>query len=216
MTHENDFPELEDSKRQKFFKILMGVILGLLIVLMVIPYYAVKLDPSPSVIPSPEQVLSSNTIIPEVNVSSRVDYRTLIKPVEPQVKFLADSIVSKACNSGEKICHAKALYYYVRDNTDYVSDPISAEYVEHPLEVAVSQAADCESGAILLAALMESIGVDAQLVFIPQHAFVRIKLDDASQRYVQPDGWIYLDWTCKSCSFSEVPNNNIEKIYLEV
>jgi len=57
---------------------------------------------------------------------------------------------------------------------------------------------------------MSAVGIESQLVLIPRHAYLRIKVEDASKRY-ERNGWIYLDWTCKNCEFGEIPLNNIGK-----
>ena len=65
---------------------------------------------------------------------------------------------------------------------------------------------DCESGTILLASLLGAIGIDSEIVVIPNHALLKIKLDGASNRY-KIDNYIYLDWTCNNCKFGEVSLN---------
>lgn len=56
-----------------------------------------------------------------------------------------------------------------------------------------------------------------ELVFIPGHAFLRIKLDKALKRYKVGE-WIYLDWTCKTCRFGEIPlqSRNKEMGFMDV
>ncbi len=114
-------------------------------------------------------------------------------------------------------------WYFVSDNFDYVIDPVNKEYVETPQESLFAGAMDCDGHAVLLAALQESIGINAELVFIPSHVFVRIQLPEASKRYKnykkdKEDHWVYLDTTCKSCSFGELPlqDTNKQQTYLEV
>jgi len=111
-------------------------------------------------------------------------------------------VVSLACE-GNQICQAKALYYFVRDNLQYVKDPVNFEYVEDPKTCLAVKTGDCESGTILLASLLGSIGINSEVVVIPRHALLKIKLDDASNRY-KINNYIYLDWTCSNCRFGEV------------
>ena len=56
------------------------------------------------------------------------------------------------------------------------------------------------SGAILLASLLGAIGLDYELVFIPRHVFLKVRLKNALKRYKVGD-YVYLDWTCKNCKF---------------
>jgi len=210
--------ELEFEEKKPWYKgpikYILAAFLVLIIIAMIVPHYAVTLDPEPQNIPALAQVLPLNMEIP-ANTSQ--NYQELVKPSDPIIKQIADKIASQSCKES-KICQAKAIYYFTRDNINYVSDPIGTEYLEDPREVLATAAADCESGAILLASLQEAIGIDAQLVFIPGHAFVRIQLDKARAKYKQPDGYIYLDWACNTCEFGEIPYKNIkeEKQILEV
>lgn len=189
-------------------KIILSLFLILIIVFWYIPNYAVKLDPHPSRIPSIVEVLPNNIQLENktVQINNRDDYLKLINPSDPIIKQTADKIAAISCE-GKRICQAKAVYYFVRDNFDYISDPVNREYVEDPKEVLVKGGADCESGTILLANLLESIGIVTEMVFIPQHAFLRIKLPEASKRY-KIDDWVYLDWTCDNCEFGEIPLKN--------
>jgi len=109
------------------------------------------------------------------------------------------------------VCHAKAIYYFVRDNIEYVADPLGFEYVEEPKEALYMGSSDCEGGAILMASLLGAVGIEYELVFIPRHVFLKIKLDEALKRYKIGE-WVYLDWTCDSCEFGQLPLN--DKRYL--
>ena len=212
---ENTEQEIEE-KEQWFkgpIKYIAAVFLILMIILWIIPLYAIRMDPEPKNIPALADILPAN-IQPIENPPQ--DYKQLVNPTDQIIKQVADTIAGKSCTSS-KVCQAKAIYYFTRDNINYVSDPIGKEYLEDPKEVLLTSAADCESGAILLASMMEAIGIDAQLVFIPGHAFIRIRLDKAKARY-KIDNHIYLEWTCKQCTFGEIPYQNInkEKQILEV
>ena len=193
-------------------RFIIMLFLLLIIVMWVFSYYAVKVDPSPKRIPSIDEVFVQNF---EVNISTdrniiNKDYRKLIKPNDPVVKLVADKIVSIGCE-GSKVCQAKAIFYFVRDNFQYVADPNAFEYVKDARESLVTKTLDCEDGAILTASLLEAIGVNTRLVFIPRHAYIDILLPEATNRYKQKDGWISLDVTCKNCNFGEIPVYNIDK-----
>lgn len=212
---EEEIIEVEDKRGP--LRIILTLALTLLIILTAVPYYNIKLDPSPSYVPSVEEVLPNNVQIRNSSaINSVYDLRLFVTPNDPNVKYMANRIATLACD-GNQICQAKAMYYFVRDNMEYVADPIGTEYIEPNIEMVSSGGGDCESGSLVLASLEEAIGVDAQLVFIYGHAYVRIKLDDAPRKYKYED-WIYLDWTCKNCAFGEIPWENWEKhqSYLEV
>ncbi len=198
-------------------KYILGIFLVFLIVLMVLPNYTVKLDPEPKKIVSVDEVILTDVVLSNKSFSlkTRNDFVEFLK-VDPVIKQAANKIVTEGCDNS-RVCNAKAIYYFVRDNIEYVSDPVNFEYVEEPKEVLVTKGGDCESGTLLMAALMESVGIDAELVFIPGHAFLRIKLDEAMKRYKRED-YVYLDWTCKQCGFGEIPmkNVNVRNDFLDV
>jgi len=107
----------------------------------------------------------------------------------------------------------------VRNNINYVKDPVDFEYVEDPKEVLDTQGADCESGTLLIAAMLKSIGISTELVLIPGHAFLRIYWPDARNKYhILGDDYIYLDWTCSTCEFGEITASSVQahKTFLEV
>ena len=83
---------------------------------MVVPYYAVRLDPEPKNIPSIAEIVPDD-FIPGNVTWVRSKYLLFVRP--KSVKPFADRIVSQSCE-GNKICNAKALFYFVRDNFDYV------------------------------------------------------------------------------------------------
>ncbi|MCK4589967.1 MAG: transglutaminase domain-containing protein [Nanoarchaeota archaeon] len=213
--------EVEVSEPEKWYKgplkWIIGAFLILIIVLWVVPHYSVKLDPGPTMMPSVEEVFSFSGNLSEIKYSLNADRAVLINPSDLTVKRTANKIASLSCESAEKICQAKAEYYFVRDSFDYISDPINIEYVERFEDFILNGGGDCESGTIVLANLMEAIGIDAQFVMVPGHAFLRIWLPDAAQRYKIND-WIYLDWTCSTCEFGQLPLKyiDVEKTVLEV
>lgn len=214
MEEEDTFEE----DRKKPIKIILAVGLIFLIVAFIIPFYGLKHNPEPKNIPRIENVLPANIVLPENNIEIITigDFNKIINPSDPIIKRIADKIASESCKSNI-ICQSKALYYFVRDNYDYIKDPSSQEYIEDPKEFLSVGGGDCESGSSALAALQSSIGVRTQLVFIPGHAYVRIKYPDMPKQYLR-DGWIYLDWTCRDCSYGEIPAINIGKheTYLEI
>jgi len=189
------------------------IFLILLIVVWIFAPYIVKVDPEPHYIPTINEVVISNLTIESINhaIDSRQDFLRFINPNDPEIKDVAVRIASMSCNS-EKVCQAKAIYYFVRDNFNYVSDP-NLEYVESPKEVLVTGGSDCDGLAVLLATLELAIGVDARLVFVPEHVYVELKLDKGPGKYRE---WFPVDATCNSCKFGEAPATVAEKQYLHL
>lgn len=186
-------------------KYIIATFLILLMVLWYFPKESVKLDPHPTRIPSIDEVLPDNFRLENVSiaVTSVSELYKYITPNDPMIKQIASRIATTACDGGQ-VCQAKAIYYFVRDNIEYVADPLFLEYIEDPKELLVTKGGDCESGTMLLASLLGAIGVDYELVFIPRHVFLKIRLRNVLKRYKMGD-YVYLDWTCKSCEFGEIP-----------
>jgi hypothetical protein len=196
---ESEIPEEVPEKWYKGpLKYIIGVFLIFLLVLWVVPHYGVKLDPEPDKIPALSDLGEF-----EAEVIESTEIGDFIVKDDPVIKNAATFIAAYGCSSGEKVCQAKAIYYFVRDEIDYVADPIGKEYWESATTVLANGGGDCESGAILMANLMEAIGIDVQVVFVSGHAFLRIYLPEALARYKQDD-WVYLDWTCSKCDLGEI------------
>ena len=201
--------EVEEEKRSPLVYIL-ALFLILMLILWIVPYYSVKLDPEPKNIPTKESILPANITAGERNTTliTRNEFLSLLNPNDQLIKQTASKVASQSCSS-EKICQAKAIFYFVRDNFDYVSDP-RTEYVESAREVLATGGSDCDGMAVLLANLEMAIGIETRFVFIPDHVYVQIKLDEAMKKYKTDDGWINLDATCSYCEFGEIPYQNIE------
>jgi len=201
--------EVEEEKRNPLVYIL-ALFMILILLLWIIPYYSIKLDPEPKNIPTKESILPINITIEKRNTTfvTRNEFLSLLNPNDPLIKQTATKIATYSCN-GNKVCYAKAIFYFVRDNFDYVSDP-RTEYVESAREVLATGGSDCDGIAVLLANLEQAIGIETRFVFITGHVYVQIKLDDAMKKYKIEDSWINLDATCDYCGFGEIPYKNIE------
>lgn len=197
-------------------KVILGVFIILLLIMMVVPFYSIRMDPEPKRVLSISE-LDVDDLIVSNETYSLYDLRGVVDSGDVQIKHMANKIASAGCESG-RVCQAKALYYFIRDNVKYISDPTGVEYVEDPKEVMKSGGGDCESGSILLASLMEAIGIRSQLVLISGHAYARILLPEAISGDKIEDDWVYLDWTCGNCDFGEVPWQNLrmEARYMEI
>ena len=196
--------KIRDTKTPLIYVIIPFLIL--LMILMIIPYYSIKLNPEPKNIPGLEIIPENIELIDLGNISYR-SYNNYLTPNDPVIKQLADKIVTQSCKEN-RICYAKALYYFVRDNFNYVSDPLAFEYVKTPRESLIAKGGDCDDASVLLANLERAIGINTKFVFIPGHVYIQIYLPEAPKKYSK-DGWINLDATCKNCEFGEISYRNI-------
>tara|TARA_Y100000034_G_scaffold3294_1_gene3956 strand:- start:6222 stop:6863 length:642 start_codon:yes stop_codon:yes gene_type:complete len=202
---------LEDDKGRKWFtplKIILSLFLIFLMFVLIFPEYSVKLDPEPNMDFSVSDVVPNEIEIIDqaIQPESYSEFRSLVKPNDPVIKQTADKIASISCE-GNKICNAKAMFYFVRDNFDYVNDPAEYEYVKSARESLVVKVGDCDDASVLLVNLLSAVGIETRMVFIPKHVFVQLRIDDYKQ-----GKWLNLDPTCKNCKFNELPYQDSKEI----
>lgn len=185
----------EPKKDYKPLFIIVGLIALLIFVLSAIPIYSVKLTPPADLeavhifkLTEAEasqlaNITGGQVTIPDAIQSTNVkDYR-----------IITNRLVTSACSVHSDLCYAEAVYNYVRDSTQYVSDP-KIQYVQSPAETLLSKGSDCEDRSLLLAAQLESIGIDADIGVTSDHAFVRAQLPNAPF-WLRHDEYVWLDPT---------------------
>jgi hypothetical protein len=206
--------EKEDSTKRNPFSYLLVLALVLLIIMMVVPFYGIKLDPQPRDIPAfseaiPYNVEQLSKEFPGLPSSLRSNFLKQLVPDHQAVRNMAARIATASCRESD-VCYAKALFYFVRDNIQYVGDPPN-DYLESPFETLYAKGADCDGMAILLTNLELAVGIPTRFAFIPNHVYVQLKIDSAPNKYKEKDGWISLDPTCSTCEFGEVPYSTLNK-----
>jgi transglutaminase-like putative cysteine protease len=194
-----------ESKAWKPIYTIISLFLALILVAWIIPSYVVKIDPIPKDIPTYDEVVPEFEFVEndKHSITSHQDYLLFLDPSNSLIKQIATKIATESCESGSRVCQAKALFYFVRDEFDYVSE--SDEYIETAEEVLITGGSDCDGAAVLLANLMQSIGIPAQFAFVPRHVFVQVYLNEALNKYKTEDEWINVDPTCRYCNFGEIP-----------
>jgi len=206
MAEENlEYPEEKKKSPLIYF---IAVFLILILILWIIPSYAIKFDENPRNIPKISEFNITIKNYERLNYSSIQDLYLAVSTNNPELRDLSSSVAVSSCKRGQNVCFAKAIYNFVRDNIEYVNDPVGKEYIEHPLQVLSTRAADCESGSVLLVSMLGSIGIEADFVFNPGHVFVKIPMPDAQKRYKRNGDNVYLDWTCGDCEFGELPQKD--------
>ena len=183
-------------------KYILGVFLILIIVLWLVPVYSIKLDPNPNVIPELGDVLPADIEVEETH-HNQISMM-MVEGSDSVIKEVADKVVVRACRQSNQICHAKALFYFVRDNFEYVSDPTAYEYVKIARQSLVSGGGDCDDASVLLASLLDAVGIKARFVFVPGHVYVQAYMPKALNRYKEEGDFVNLDATCKYCDFGEI------------
>jgi transglutaminase-like putative cysteine protease len=188
---------------------IAAITLSFLIILMVVPYYGIAADPNPRMILTIDEALPPGDI-PKLHPKQSRHYPDMID-VTPFVKQVATKIAAAGCDSSA-VCQAKAQYLFVRDMFTYVSE--QDEYLMTPEEMMFTKGGDCDDHAILLANLLNAIGIPARIAVVPGHAYVEAYLPEASRRYKDEIGWVKLDATCKSCRFGEMKVRTENKRYV--
>ena len=184
---------------------VLAVFLALMVVAMVVPYYGIKLDPEPKYIATIEEVLPTEFEIENISrsINKKQDFLRFLNPSDPIIKQIADKVVSKSGCGNNRVCYSKSLFYFVKNNFFYINDPPD-EYIKTSRETLKSGGGDCDDHSVLLANLLQSIGVSTRFTFVPRHVYIEAYLPDAIWRYKKDGGWISLDPTCKPCNFGDI------------
>ena len=131
----------------------------------------------------PNEILVNSTITKRESTyqtdrgSLFVQINKLIFPMDPIVRNTAIQTAKK--HSGAyNIYQVCDLFDYVVDNIEYVSDPRGSEYKAKPSETLTAGGGDCDDHAILLAALIESIGGTPMIYLTEDHMFAAVYIGD--------------------------------------
>lgn len=194
--------EEQEEEPKRYIWHIMAVFLALIIISMIIPAGFINVNPEPKNIPTLSDIRNRFEIsIPKIE--NRNDYTSLVR-VDDDVKRVTDYIVTTSCESNEKVCFAKAIFYFVRDELKYVNDPAEYEYVKTTSESLASGGGDCDDASVAIASMMKSIGFNSRLVFVPGHVYVEAEIPSAVSKYKTEGNWVVMDGTCASCGFGEL------------
>lgn len=177
-------------------------LIALLMILWVIPTYAVPKTIEPKNIPTLQEVLPNNITLPQRPQSNNIG--AYIRNSDPTIKVVTARIVTQSCSRAEPHCYAKSIYRFVRDNINYLNDPVG-EYYELPQETLLAAAADCDGQAILAASMLQTVGIQTRFAYKPNHVYVQAWLPKtgffAAENTYE---WINIDPTCKDCRIGEL------------
>jgi len=203
----------EHRKYSPFMRLIAGITIVGLFFLSVGGYFYL-MHPEPKVrlsLADVQEFLPSDLNEP-FSSHNPDDIKGVVGDTENVIKQIANKIVVDSCRRSDKVCYSKALFYFVRDEIQYVSDSAFYDSLANPLSTLKTGGADCEDVSVLLASLEKSIGNDVRLVFIPGHVYVQIKIPGYRK------SWLNLEATCEQCGFNEVPTNNLmqKKRFVEI
>jgi hypothetical protein len=111
---------------------------------------------------------SSKTVDPVIQRAepyiSKIDMNNIT------LRTYANSII-RECLPNDKEAQINAIYRYVVENYNYVSDPRNTEFIQSPQETMQIKGGDCEDLSIFLNSLLENIGIKTYLVLTKDHAY---------------------------------------------
>jgi len=210
-----EYHESDEFEHTPWWKGPLGIALALfmifIFILTVVPTQTIKADPHPGYIPTIEEVYYGQSSQENFTITDVRDFYNYLS-TDGDIKRVADNIAVAACE-GDRVCYAKAMFYFVRDNVQYVNDPVKFEFAKEPGYTLEVGAGDCDDSSILLSSLLRSVGIETRFVFIPRHVYVQAKIPEALNRY-QDDGWVNLDATCGDCEFGSVPYKDVTKTFI--
>ena len=171
----------------------------------------------------------------EVELLKDID-RSVVKVVE-SVNPNAIRVRELAINLGRRFeagdfKQARKIFEFVRDEIQYVYDPMGLEEVQSPETTLKLRAGDCEDQAILLSSLLSAIGFESALILadtdndkIPDHVYSAVYVPTAPE-YTKPfqrkkldDGkdlhdWIPLDPASQDSDFGVIPIQDLQIVKL--
>jgi len=203
----SDFIEFENGHIEKITPLwqkVLAVLAALGLILLSIQAYFYLIRPEPVDIPTLEEVAQflGETSDQPFSSHSPEEVREVVLAIRGDIKQVANFIVSQSCVKFDRLCQSKALFYFVRDQIQYVPDETFHDQLENPLTVLKTGGADCEDMSVLLIALQKAVGNQARLVFVPGHAYAQVSISDYKN-----GAWVNLEATCDTCQFGELPTD---------
>ena len=196
---ELEYEPIESKKRNPLYG-LLALLTAVALFLLSLQGYFYLIHPEPVEIPDIKEV---QEFIPE-NIKEPFSFHQsnevelVLASTRDSIKQIANYIAANSCRRADRVCQSKALFYFVRDEIQYVPDSQFHDSLENPLVTLKTGGADCEDMAVLLLALEKAIGNEVRLVFVPGHAYGQIRIP----KY-KGDKWLNLEPTCETCQFNE-------------
>lgn len=211
--HELPYEPIIKSKHSPFFRLVAALAtVGLFLLSIQGYFYLMHPEPKVKLTLADVQTFLPSDLNQPFSSHSPSDVKKVVSDTGSVIKQVANKIAADSCSKADPVCQSKALFYFVRDQIQYVADDKFHDKLENPLVTLKTGGADCEDMSVLLASLQKAIGNDAQLVFIPGHVYAQVKIPDYKNK------WLNMEATCKTCSFNEVPTDNLiqKKRFVEI
>ncbi len=106
-----------------------------------------------------------------IDKDSYIDYIEAVELNNPTLRHEAIN-ASRMCPSGDDECRVVHIFHYFINKYKYINDPGNGEYIQSPEETRQYGGGDCEDLSILLASLLENIGIDTYMVLTDNHVYL--------------------------------------------
>jgi len=149
-----------------------------------------------------------------------------VNPNAPGLRELAINL-GRSFEAGD-FKQARKIFEFVRDEIQYIYDPMGLEEIQPPETTLKLRAGDCDDQAILLSSLLLTIGFESALIFadtdndgVADHVYSAVHIPKAPD-YTKPfkrkkldDGknlhdWIPLDPTSQDSDFGVIPIQDLQ------
>lgn len=197
--------DLKDPQKSKLLIWVLIPIVLLVFILSIVPFYSIKVNPPPDRAAVDNFAITSaeKAKLELINYAPTSSIPEAIKQVAvSDYRDIAVRLSTSACKVSSELCYAKAIYYYVQGKASYVSDP-KVQYVQSPAETLLNSGGDCEDKSLAVAAMLEAIGIDADVGVTSDHAFARAQLSDAPFWLRRNSDYVWLDPSSDS-EFSKI------------
>jgi hypothetical protein len=125
--------------------------------------------------------------IKELRLKRYQPYMDKVVSRDLELERLARRLIGSRCSSTQYDCMAAALTRFVADDIAYWKDPRGkTDYIRSWRETYTNKGGDCEDQTILLASLLESVGLRTLMFFTKGHAYPGVCFDRRpDQRYIE-------------------------------
>ena len=144
-------------------------------------------------VPSGLESYYGSVPVPRMGIEQYRIY-TFVTPDDPAVRALADRIESITQLGGDRM-RADVALSIVHENVAYATDQEMhgvSDYWQYPAETLLSGKGDCEDQALLLASVLEAMGMDTVLIIESGHMLVGVDVDGRDGNTVEYHGREYL------------------------
>jgi len=132
--NELEYEPIKPRKRNPFYGLIALFVVVALFLLSLQGYFYL-IHPEPTEIVSLDEIQSFIPAELEEPFSSHQsdEVKIVLANTQDSIKQVANFIAANACKRSDRVCQSRALFYFVRDNIQYVPDAKFHDNLENPL-----------------------------------------------------------------------------------